>query len=113
MLLEAAGFEAVQMVRRAIKRVGEAMDATQGRRPDHRVRLDAADRVFKLADVLPESRNGATFTGPVQIAWLSASPSASSFPTTPDPSSNDSTTPLQLTAPAAPLSSVTDDSESL
>ena len=50
-LLEAAGFKPIQHVRKAITRTVEALDAQRADEPDHRVRLEAADRVFDLAGV--------------------------------------------------------------
>lgn len=51
-LLERAGFKPVEHVRRAIKRTVEALDAQRADgSPDHRIHLDAADRVFDLAGV--------------------------------------------------------------
>ena len=54
-LLRAAGFEPERDVRAALTRTREALDATSGtgrrERADHRVRLEAADRIYDLADV--------------------------------------------------------------
>ena len=93
MLLKAAGFEAVPMLKRAIKRTDEALDATtpvvriirvdvleeRGGEADHRVRLDAADRVFRLSDVLPrpddDDRNS---DRPVAVTIIRAGNGASS-----------------------------------
>jgi len=52
LVLEYAGFK-LDHVRKAFTRTVEALDAERDEKPDHRIRLDAADRVFDLANIKP------------------------------------------------------------
>jgi len=68
MLLARAGFEPVPDLSKALMRTREALDATRGDERDHRVRLDAAERVFRLADVLePRKDESSDPTRPVNV----------------------------------------------
>lgn len=68
-LLEQAGFK-LEHVRHAVTRTVEALDASKGEgEPDHRIRLDAADRVFDLADVRKPKESAPSLTANLTIVW--------------------------------------------
>ena len=67
-LLSLAKFKPARDLRRSLRVIREAHDATNSKgQPDHMVRLAAADRVLDLADVRKPRNDGADPSRPVSV----------------------------------------------
>ncbi len=74
LLLKAAGFAPVEDLTHALRATRDALQATQGRKPDHRIRLEAADRIFDLADVRKRRESDADPSRPVSVTLVLSAP---------------------------------------
>ena len=93
-LLQAAEFRPVDDLKLAVKRTRQALSARKpkvsvtkgdmtwesGGEPDHALRLQAADRIFDLADVRKPRNDGADPTRPVNVNILIGDRSAQALP---------------------------------